>query len=92
MTHIKGQNIPNNYKLISFDVTLLFTNVSLDFTNDVTLNRIYDKNELNTNIPKQQIRDLLLPCTENVHFSYNGMSIHKQTVWQWVRRWVQCLQ
>ena len=31
ITHIKGQNIPNNYKLISFDVTSLFTNVPLDY-------------------------------------------------------------
>ena len=27
--------------------------------------------EVNTNIPKQQMRDLLLVCTKNVHFSYN---------------------
>ena len=71
-THIKGQNIPNNFKLISFDVTSLFTNVPLDFTIDVILKRIYDENEVNTNIPKQQMRDLLLLCTKNVHFSYNG--------------------
>ena len=72
ITHIKGQNIPNNFKLISFDVTLLFTNVPLDITIDVILKRIYDENEVNTNIPKQQMRDLLLLCTKNVHFSYNG--------------------
>ena len=72
ITHIKGQNIPNNFKLIYFDVTSLFTNVPLDFTIDVILKRIYDKNEVNTNIPNQQMRDLLLLCTKNVHFSYNG--------------------
>ena len=71
-SHIKGQNIPNSFKLISFDVTSLFTNVPLDFTIDVILKRIYDENEVNTNIPKQQMRDLLLLCTKNVHFSYNG--------------------
>ena len=72
ITHIKRQNKPNNFKLISFDVTSLFTNVPLDFTIDVILKRIYDENEVNTNIPKQQMRDLLLLCTKNVHFSYNG--------------------
>ena len=51
ITHIKGQNIPNSFKLISFDVTL-FTNVPLDFTIDVILKRIYDGNEVKTNIPK----------------------------------------
>ena len=76
ITHIKGQNIPNNFKLISFDVTSLFTNVPLDFTIDVILKWIYDENEatniLNTNIYQQQMRDLLLLSAKNVHFSYNG--------------------
>ena len=93
ITHIKGQNIPNNFKLIPFDITSLFTNVQLDFTTDVIFKRIYDENKVNTNIPKQQMRDVLLLCTKNVYFSYNGeISIHKQTVWQWVRLWVQYLQ
>ena len=72
ITHIKGQNIPNNFKLIHFDVTSLFTNVPLDFTIHVILKRIYDEDEVNTNILKQQMRDLLLLCTINEHFSYNG--------------------
>ena len=71
ITHIKGQNIPNNFKLISFNVTSLFTNVKLDVTIDVILNQMYDRNEANPNILKQQIRDFLLVSTENVHFSYN---------------------
>ena len=98
ITHIKGQNIPKNFKLISFDVTSLFKNVPLDFTIDVILKRIYDENEVNSNIPKQQRKDLLLLCTKNVQFFgavtkkvTMEMSIHKQTVWQWVRRWVQYL-
>ena len=78
ITHIKGQNIPNNFKLISFDVTSLFTNVPLDFKIDVILKRTYNQNEVNTNIPKQQIKDLLLLCTKNVHFSYNS-DIYTQT-------------
>ena len=77
IAHKKGQNIPNIFKLISFDVTSLFTNVPLDFTIDVILKRILiflfcDENEVNTDIPKQQMRDLLFLCTKNVHFSYNG--------------------
>ena len=53
ITHMKGQIILNNFKLISFDVTSLFTNVPLDFTIDVILKGIYDENEVNTNIPKK---------------------------------------
>ena len=44
ITHIKEQNIPNNFKLISFDVTSLFTNVPLDFMIDVILKQVYDEN------------------------------------------------
>ena len=64
-------HILNNFKLISYDVTSLFTSVPLDFRIDIILKRIYDENELNINIPKQQMRDLLLVCIKNVHFSYN---------------------
>ena len=76
ITHIKGKNIPNSFKLISFDVTSLFTNVPLDVMIDVILKQIFDKNEVKTNIPKQQMRDLLLLCTRNVHFICNGRHIY----------------
>ena len=49
-----------------------YINVPLAFTIDVIIKRIYDENEVNTKIPKQQMRDLLSLCTKNVHFSYNG--------------------
>ena len=39
---------------------------------DVILKRIYDENKVNTNISKQQMRDLLLLYTKNMNFSYNG--------------------
>ena len=78
ITHIKGPNIPNNPKRISFDITSLLTNVSLDFTIDVILKHIYDEYEVSTNIPKQKMRDLLLLGTKKVHFSYNG-HIYTQT-------------
>ena len=78
ITHIKGHNIPNNFKLISFDVTLLFTKVLLDFRIDVILRRTYNQNEVNTNIPKQQMKDLILLCTKNIPFSYN-CDIYTQT-------------
>ena len=41
------------------------------YASDVILKQIYDENEVNNKIPKQQMRDLLLLCTKNVHFSYN---------------------
>ena len=78
LAHINRQNIPNNFKLVSFDVTSLFTNVPLDFTINTILKRIYDQNEINTGITKQQMKELLLLCTKNVHFTYNN-NIYTQT-------------
>ena len=55
-----------------FDINSLFTNVQLDFTIDVILKRFHNEIEVNTNIPKQQMRHILSLCTKNVYFSYNG--------------------
>ena len=52
---IKLKSIPHNYKLVSFDVKSLFTNVPLDSTIDIILNRIHDKKELTTNTENVKI-------------------------------------
>ena len=71
VTHRKKQNIPNNSKFISFDVTSLFTNVLLYHTTDISLKRIYNLKEVSTNIPKRKIENLFSLCTKNVLFRYN---------------------
>ena len=44
---LKKLYVPNdNYKLVSFDVSSLFTNVPLDYTIDVILGRIYTEREI----------------------------------------------
>ena len=53
ITQIKGQDIQKNFEVISFDVTSLFLNVTLDLMIDVILKRIYEENEVNTKISKQ---------------------------------------
>ena len=50
----------------------LFTSVSLDFTIDVILRRIYREKEIVTNIELNEVKELLLLCTKKVHFSFNG--------------------
>ena len=69
---IRNLKIPNNHKVISFHVKALFTNVPLDYTINVILRRIYDNHEIDTNISKKEMKDLLILCTKNVHFSFNG--------------------
>ena len=64
--------IPPEYKMVSFDVVSLFTNVTLDETIDIIIKYIYDKKETNTDIPKKEMRELLYLCTKNAHFTLNN--------------------
>ena len=69
---LKKQMIPPGYQMMSFDIVSLFTNVSLEETINIIIKRIYDKNEINTNIPKQEMKELLYLCTKNAHFTLNS--------------------
>ena len=69
---IKKEHIPNDHLLVSFDVKSLFTNVPLDETIEIILNRIYDKNEISTDITKSEMKELLNLCTKSVHFTFDG--------------------
>ena len=69
---IKREHIPNDHLLVSFDVKSLFTNVPLDETIEIILNRIYDKNEISTDIRKSEIKELLKLCIKSVHFTFDG--------------------
>ena len=44
--NIKKKNMQKGYKMVSFDVKSLFTNVPLDRTINIILKRIYDQAEL----------------------------------------------
>ena len=68
----KNFKIPNKDKVISFDVEALFTNLPLDYTINVILRRIYDNHEIDTNISKTKMKDLLILSTNNIYFSFNG--------------------
>ena len=52
MKTLKKQKIPPGYQMVSFDIVSLFVNVPLEETIDIITRRIYDLNEINTNIPK----------------------------------------
>ena len=66
---LKEQKIPPGCQLVSFDVVSLFTNVSLKETINMVIKRIYDKNETDTNMAKQEMKELLYLCTKNEHFT-----------------------
>ena len=58
--------------MVSFDVVSLFTNVPLEETTNIIIKRMYDRNEINTNIAKQEMKELLYLCTKNAHFTLNS--------------------
>ena len=69
----KFQNIPldSTSKFASFDMSSLFTSIPLDFTIDV-IQQIYREKDIVTNITLNELKEELLLCTKNVHFSFNG--------------------
>ena len=58
--------------MISFDVKSLFTNVPLEETIDIILNKIYDQKKIETNISQNVMKYLLYLCTKHVRFTYDG--------------------
>ena len=57
---IKYDKIPEGCKTMSFDVKSLFTSIPLNKTIEITLERIYDPKEINTDIPKTILKEMLL--------------------------------
>ena len=74
INQIKKQKVPSSYKMISFDVILLFTNVSIDATIDIILKGIYEQKEINTSLTKQELKELILLSTKGVPFTLCGES------------------
>ena len=50
----------------------MFTNVPIDATIDIIIRRIYEFKEIDTRITKNEMRELILLCPKNVHFTFNG--------------------
>ena len=74
INRIKGTKAPEGYVMISFDVVSLFTNVPLQRTIDIILHKIYTEKKITTKIPRNKMKELLLLCTQEVPFTFNGES------------------
>ena len=72
MEKIKQETIPNGYEMVSFDTKSLFTNVDLEKTIIVTLERICDRKEINTQITSPEMKELLILCTKIVHITFDN--------------------
>ena len=71
MEIIKDKKVPEGFQMVSFDVKAIFT-VPLEMTIDIIPGRIYNNHELTTSLTKKEMEELLLLCTKNVHFTFNG--------------------
>ena len=60
------------HKMVLFDVKSLFANVPLNRTIDIILKRMYKKNEIVTAITKNEMKELLILYTKNVHFTFKS--------------------
>ena len=69
---LEQQKLSKEHKMVSFDVKPLFTNVPLNRTIDIILKRIYEKNETVTSITKNEMKDMLILCMKNVHFTFES--------------------
>ena len=69
---IKNSKAPSGYKMISFNVVSLFTNVPLQKTIDIILRKVYTEKRIKTKIPRNKMKELLLLCTQGVPFTFNG--------------------
>ena len=77
LSKIKNKHMEPDELMVSFDVTSLFTNVPLDYTIDLILKKIYRDNLITTNLKEAQLKELLVLCTKEIHFSYNE-KLYKQ--------------
>ena len=57
---------------MSFDVASLFTNVPLEETIEIILKSIYVNKGKTNDIPKQEMKELLILCTKNVQLTFNN--------------------
>ena len=61
----------------------LFTSVSFEKTTEITSQKRNTWTEINTQLLKKSMKELLLLCTKELHFIYED-SIYQQTIaWQW---------
>ena len=64
MAKIKREIIFDGYKIVSLSIKPFFTNVPLEKTIDITLEGIYDRTEINTQITRPEMKDVLTLCTK----------------------------
>ena len=68
---IKTVQVPDDYKLVSFDVKSLFTSIPLQLALDCTETAI-NNSTIELPLPTDDVMDLLNLCLTSTYFQYNG--------------------
>ena len=68
---IKTAQIPDDYKLVPFDVKSLFTSIALQLALHCTETAI-QQSTVKLPLPTEDIMDLLNICLTSTYFQYNG--------------------
>ena len=82
-TATRIRNIPTElfdqgYVFVSFDVVSLFTNVPLQLTTNIILNRVYNEQPVETNLKKSTLKKLIKDTCMKTVFSCNNQ-LYEQT-------------
>ena len=72
MIKVKSERIPQGFSMLSFDVKSLFTSMLLEKTIAIALERLYLRKEIVTILTKNKMKNPLILCTQNVHFTFNN--------------------
>ena len=70
----KVSHLTNNSgeHMVSFDIVSLFTNIPTLETIEIILNRAFKDNTLFHGLDREALRKLLIICTQESHFQFNG--------------------
>ena len=72
ISQTREMKIGKEFEMVSFDVSNLFTNVPLDFTIKLILDKIYKKKIIKTRLKRHELKLLLELCTKEMHFTFDG--------------------
>ena len=78
--HLQDRTLDEDEVLMSYDVSSLFTEVSLEETIDYIIHQIYNENKLPHLSNKRIFKRLLQKVTQGSVFSFNG-NLYKQIDW-----------
>ena len=75
---IPNHLLEDGYRFVSFDVKSLFTNVPLDKTIKIVLERVYKDNIISTTLKKRTLKKLIKDTCSKTAFMFDGV-IYEQT-------------